>query len=125
MLLKKVFAVALVATAAFSAVPIQCNLNALNPVERKHHAALSEKLRKAAIGKQELADGLVFLLSPKTISLAELADWVDAERRCCPFLDFRLTLEHEDGAIQLALTGGPGVKELLVAEFAKIGGAIQ
>ena len=125
MLLNNVLTVALMAAAAYGASPIVCNLKALSSAERTHHAALSEKLRAAAIDRQELPDGLAFRLSPTSMTLTELADWVDAERRCCPFLDFRITLERESGALQLALTGREGVKEFLLVDFAKVGAATR
>jgi hypothetical protein len=125
MLLNNVLTVALMAAAAFGASPIVCNLKALSPAERTHHAALSEKLRTAALDRRELPDGLAFRLSAASMTLTELADWVDAERRCCPFLEFRITLERESGALQLALTGRDGVKEFLLADFAKAGAATR
>src|SRR5579859_7861962 len=105
MLLNHVFTVVLMAAAASGPSPIACNLKALTPAERAQHAALSEKLRTAAVARQELADGLSFRLNPAVMTLPELAAWVDAERLCCPFLDFRITLEREGGGLQLALTG--------------------
>ncbi len=51
------------------------------------------------------------------ISLPEAAEWIDMERRCCPFL----TLEMEVSGLQsdwwLRLSGPSGVKPLLAAEL--------
>jgi len=120
MFLNNALTVALMAAAAYAASPIVCNLKGLPPAERAHYSALSEKLRAAAVSRQEIPDGLAFHLNPSAMTLVELADWVDAERRCCPFLDFRITLEREGGGLQLALTGRPGVREFLLSEFAKV-----
>ena len=126
MLLNNVLTVALMAAAVWGAQsPIVCNLKALSSGERTHHTALGEKLRVAVLDRRELPDGLAFRLSPTSMSLTELADWVDAERRCCPFLDFRITLERESGAIELALTGRQGVKQFLLADFARVGAATR
>ena len=101
--------------------PLACNLKALTPAERTRHAALGRKLSAAATAKHETADGLVFRLSLGEFSLAELGEWIDGERKCCPFLDFHFSLEREGRTVQLSLAGRAGVKEFLAAEFAKAG----
>jgi hypothetical protein len=120
MFFNNVLTVVLMVAAASGPSPIACNLKALNPAERAHHAALSEKLRAAAVARQELPDGLSFRLNPSAMNLVELAAWVDAERRCCPFLDFQIALERESGGLQLSLTGRQGVKDFLLSDFAKV-----
>jgi hypothetical protein len=53
--------------------------------------------------------------------VVEIAEWVDLEARCCPFLDFGLGVRGKGtGSVALALTGGPGVKEFLKMEFALV-----
>ena len=120
MFYNNVLTVVLMAAAASAPSPIACNLKALTPAERARHAELSEKLRAAAVARQELPDGLSFRLSPAAMNLVELAGWVDAERRCCPFLDFHIALEREGGGLQLSLTGRQGVKDFLLSDFAKV-----
>jgi hypothetical protein len=120
MFFNHVLTVVLMAAAASGPSPIACNLKALNPAERARHEALSEKLRAAAVARQELPDGLSFRLNPSAMTLEEVAAWVAAERRCCPFLDFRILVEREAGGLQLALTGRQGVKEFLLSDFAKV-----
>jgi len=120
MFLNNVLTAVLMAVAASAPSPIACNLKALPPAVRAHHSALSEKLRAAAISRQELPDGIAFNLNPAMMKLVEVADWVDAERRCCPFLDFHITLEREGTGLRLALTGRQGVKEFLRSDFAKV-----
>ena len=50
-------------------------------------------------------------------SLEEIVAWlhqvVEAERKCCRFLRFRVTFEADLGPIELELTGPPGTRELL------------
>ena len=100
--------------------PLFCNTKALSADERKHHTALTQQLFAAVLAKRELPDGLAFRLNPSAVTLTEIADWVDAERKCCPFLDFRISLTRENGALEIALTGRPGVKALLLALFGQI-----
>src|SRR5947209_1527424 len=93
------------AAAASAETPIACNLKALTPAQRARHSELSRKLSAATVEKRELAGGLNFRLSLAEITLPELGEWIDNERKCCPFLDFQVSLECEGGALQLSLTG--------------------
>jgi hypothetical protein len=42
-----------------------------------------------------------------------LAEWIELERRCCPFLEFKIELPAAGASIVLHLSGGEGVKEFL------------
>jgi hypothetical protein len=42
---------------------------------------------------------------------------VDAERQCCRFLQFTVTVEPDDGPVTLDLAGPPGTREFLAAMF--------
>ena len=121
MFTKSLLTVLLFAAAARAETPIACNLKALTPAARARQSALSRKLSAATVEKRELAGGLAFRLSLAAITLPELGEWIDDERKCCPFLDFQLSLECEGGAVELSLTGRSGVKEFLLADFAKVG----
>jgi hypothetical protein len=54
----------------------------------------------------------------KGIALAQLAEWISFERKCCPFFKFEIELEPESGPVWLSLTGRAGVKEFILAAFA-------
>src|ERR1700730_6114066 len=94
-----------------------CNTKALNPAERAHHKQLTDKL--AAERKQivETEKGYEFQFSPASVSLAELAEWVAAEGKCCPFFDFHIDLEREGTLLCLRLTGEEGIKSFIRSEF--------
>ena len=94
-----------------------CNRNALNPTERAHHKQLTDKLLAARTNIVESEKGFEFQFSPSTVSLAELADWVAAEGKCCEFFDFHIDLERRGGLLCLRLTGDEGVKPFIRAEF--------
>jgi len=121
MFTKSLVTVLFLAAAAAAETPIACNLKALTPAERARQSALSRKLSTATVEKRELANGLRFRLSLAEITLPELGEWIDAERKCCPFLDFQISIEREGGAVQLSLTGRAGVKEFLLSDFATVG----
>jgi len=100
---------------------LACNLNAIAPAARPRYHDLSQRLREAVRDQRELADGYLFLLDGGTISLTESAEWIGFERLCCPFLTFRLEIISGREDWSLALTGPPGVKAILEAEFPKTG----
>jgi len=94
-----------------------CNAKALNPSERAHHKLLTEKLIGQRTQIVETEKGYEFQYRPSTISLAELADWVSAESKCCPFFGFHIDLENEGKLLCLRLIGEEGVKPFMRAEF--------
>jgi len=94
-----------------------CNLKALSPSERDRHKKLTEKLIAARSKVIETERGYEFRFSPTTISLAELAEWVGNESKCCPFFDFHIDMEREGSLLGLRLTGDEGIKAFIRAEF--------
>lgn len=94
-----------------------CNIKALTAEERAHHKQLSEKLMAARKAIVETDRGYEFQFGPGDATLAELAEWVVNESKCCPFFDFHIDLENEGKLICLRLTGEEGVKQFIRAEF--------
>jgi hypothetical protein len=94
-----------------------CNVKALDPSERAQHQQLTTKL--IAVRKEivETPRGYEFQFSPANVSIAELADWVTAEAKCCPFFNFHIDLEREGNLVCLGLTGGEGIKAFIRTEF--------
>jgi len=94
-----------------------CNIKALNPEERGRHKQLTDKLIAARREIVETEKGYEFQYSPSNVSLAELASWVAAEGKCCPFFDFHIDLEREGKLLCLRLTGEEGIKPFIRSEF--------
>jgi hypothetical protein len=94
-----------------------CNTKALNPNQRARHKLLTDRLVAQRTQIIETDKGYEFQYSPSTVSLAELAEWVAAESKCCPFFGFHIDLENEGQLLCLRLTGEEGVKAFLRAEF--------
>ncbi|HXZ14356.1 MAG TPA: DinB family protein [Candidatus Sulfotelmatobacter sp.] len=94
-----------------------CNLKAVTPAERAHHGQLTRKLMGAKLETKELTDGYAFRFDAESVSLAELADWVSNEKKCCPFFEFNIQLERDGGALWLKLSGSEGVKPFIRSEF--------
>src|SRR6516162_3958507 len=94
-----------------------CNTRALDPAERASHQKLGEKLMAARKKIVETDKGYEFQFSPADVSLNELAQWVKAEAKCCPFFDFHIDLEEKGQLLCLRLTGEPGIKAFIRSEF--------
>jgi hypothetical protein len=94
-----------------------CNIKTLTPEERARHKQLTEKLLAARKEIVETERGYEFQYSSADVSLAELAKWVAAESKCCPFFDFHIDVEHEGKLVCLRLTGEEGIKAFIRAEF--------
>jgi len=94
-----------------------CNIKALTPEQRARHKQLSEKLMAVTKEIVETEKGYEFQYSPGDVSVAELAEWVVAESKCCPFFDFHIDLEREGKLVCLRLTGEEGIKAFIRTEF--------
>ena len=64
---------------------------------------------------EETATGMRLRLPADALSAILQA--VDAERQCCRFLRFDITVEPDGGPIRLELVGPPGTREFLSALF--------
>ena len=98
-----------------------CDRAALAPAERKRHfEEVTPALKKQVKGLQELEQGYAFEFPLSALPLA--AEWVMREHLCCPFLEITIRIEPEkNGKAWLQITGKPGVKEFVRAEFTLAG----
>ena len=94
-----------------------CNLKALSVKERARHLRLTYEIERARVETVEMANGFAFRFQNGTVSLAELAEWISAERRCCPFFDFEIEQQADDGPLWLKLRGKEGAKAFMRSEF--------
>jgi len=94
-----------------------CNVHAFSASERLRYNELARKLSKSRVEVRELPDGYAFRMLREKLSFAELAEFVSLESRCCPFFDFAMELEHNNGPLWLKLQGSEGVKPFIRAEF--------
>ena len=94
-----------------------CNIKALTPAERARHKQLTEKLISVRKDVVETEKGYEFQYRPADVTLVELAEWVVAEGKCCPFFDFHIDLEREGELLCLRLTGDEGIKAFIRSEF--------
>ena len=97
--------------------PLACRIDVLDGEQRKRHAALLSELAAAATAVEELPDGVSVRFPMRPYLFLRLAEWMDLERACCPFLDFGLAFENRVPTMRLDLRGPDGVKEFLRAEL--------
>jgi hypothetical protein len=100
-------------------IPIACDLDAISASDRPRYNQLRGMLGAAAIGKRELPDGIAIKIATERMTLAQVAEWISHERKCCPFMDFRIDIGSNSGPVWLSLTGRPGVKEFLSQALAR------
>ncbi|MGO9451648.1 MAG: hypothetical protein ACLQDV_11500 [Candidatus Binataceae bacterium] len=96
---------------------IACDLNALTAAERERRRTVMAGVVQTMVGRGELHNGFELRFDPGKVDLATLGEWVALERRCCPFLNFKIEIASSAGGVTLALTGPDGVKDFLRAEM--------
>jgi hypothetical protein len=96
---------------------LACDLTAIPASEREEHLVTAPRLFETAQEVQELPNGFAIRFPGEPGKFMEIAKFIDSERLCCPFFDFSVEVEPNQGPLWLRLTGGEGVKELLRATF--------
>ena len=92
-------------------LPIACTLT---PTElRERRAGLLEGLLVSAEHAEVLPGGYRLRFAPASETLTKIASVIDAERQCCRFLRFQLTVEADLGAFWLDVTGPEGTADFL------------
>ena len=94
-------------------LPIACTLSP--DALRARRAGLLSDLFRRTDGREDLPDGIRLRFAPTDDTLATIARAVEAERHCCRFLRFGITVEPDGGPIFLELTGPPGTREFIGA----------
>jgi hypothetical protein len=96
-----------------SSLPIACNLTSAELQERRR--TVLAKLRDAVVEVKELPDGYSYSFRSDGNRFKELADVIDLERQCCPFLQFSVTVAAGNGPLTLEITGPEGTKDFLLS----------
>jgi hypothetical protein len=94
-------------------LPVVCSLTPEAVQARR--ADLLPGLSRRAVASEPLPNGVRLEFEASSEALQAIASTIDAERQCCRFLRFELTLEPDAGPISLRLTGPPGTAEFLSA----------
>jgi hypothetical protein len=96
-------------------IPIACNLSDSELRERRE--TILNFFRQSPGQSETLAAGLAFSFQPSSEVLTRLAQLLDLERRCCPFLTFRIVVEAGDLPIRLGVTGAAAAKKVIADLF--------
>lgn len=99
-------------------LPIACDPSALTPDQQEYWVKeIVPKLYKAVQEIQELPNGWALRLPSTSEILLLVAEDLNMERLCCPFVNYTLEIEPNHGPFWLRWTGGEGVKEFLRMGF--------
>jgi hypothetical protein len=91
--------------------PIACSLS--DQAFRRREATILFQFKSAVITTEELENGYGFRLPGDSASLAIVADLIQAERECCPFLTFELRAEPKMGPLMVRVSGPAPSKQFL------------
>jgi hypothetical protein len=96
-----------------SELPIVCTLSP-DALRTRRQGLLAELLQQST-GRELMPDGLRLRFEACGETLSSIAKAIEAERHCCRFLRFTLTVEPDEGQFTLALTGPQGTREFVAA----------
>ena len=75
------------------------------------------ELRQEVFGKvnkyEEIPDGYVFYFSDEGDLAMKVADYMLAEKECCPFFNFELAIQAHQKGISWKITGPPEAKDMI------------
>lgn len=91
--------------------PITCSLT--EAALRDRETKLLAQFRSVVVEVEELEDGYVFRLPGEGKWIPLVAELIAAERKCCPFLTFKLAAQPNDGPVIVRVIGPPGAKEFV------------
>src|SRR5437762_1723707 len=96
-------------------LPIACTLT--DDALRARKSGLLGQIAAMATSKVKLTTGYRLEFPATSEALTYITAMIDAERQCCRFLRFTLTVEANLGTIALELSGPEGTREFLEALF--------
>jgi hypothetical protein len=67
------------------------------------------------VERRELPGGYGFPLDGSAIRLSQAAEWMEQERKCCPFLTMELETTGRELDFWIRLSGPEGAEELLAS----------
>ena len=94
-------------------LPVMCTLGPA--ALRARREGLLKNLLTRAAEHHKTADGYRIRFAAGSEILPAVAGAVDAERECCRFLRFHITVEPDGGPVLLDLTGPAGTADFIAA----------
>ena len=96
-------------------IPIACSLTDDELLKRR--SEILQKVAQSLIEVQELQNGFSYRFPVEDSIMQNLMSIINLERKCCPFLNFKLVLEAQSESVFLELTGQAGTKKILKSLF--------
>ena len=94
-------------------LPVACTLT---PEElRRGRERLLPGILARAETHASVEGGFRFRFKSEAVLLPALAAMMEAERRCCRFFHFQVTVDPDEGPVWLEVTGPPGTAAFLAA----------
>ena len=98
-------------------LPIACDRDGLGSGELTRQGDLWRSVLADVEERRELDDGYGYAMRLPVGRLADVAELMGIERRCCGFLKLRLDVEASEPCIWFTLSGPAGTKSVLDAEL--------
>lgn len=95
--------------------PIACDISALSSAERQRYDSLRPRVLQAPDEVQEMPTAFRLRIG-SSVAIADAAEWIEMEHRCCAFLDITLSLRG-DGTTWVEIGGSAAIKAFLKEEF--------
>lgn len=105
-----------------SNVTLACDIT--DPVAFETRKLSVLDLLKGATNTTETADGYTLQFPSDNNWFLALATFIDAERQCCAFFQFDLSVSPNHGPISLTLRGSADVKTFLKQQFIGMDGQV-
>ncbi|MCE3228689.1 MAG: hypothetical protein K0S32_3240 [Bacteroidetes bacterium] len=103
-------------SAAFTpTTELSCKLT--SPELQKRKETVIEDLRKQVLGKKELTNGYAFKFKGNDETIDQLITFIKAERQCCDFFTFNLSVNGNPDELWLEITGAEGAKDFIKTEL--------
>ena len=101
---------------------IACELAALTEAQRHRRETLAELLRASVLEVRDLPSGFAFYLDRRPAIERHVDELIALERLCCSFLTLATRIDVASDRLVLEMTGGPGVRAFIAAQFGVGGG---
>ncbi|MDE3183150.1 MAG: hypothetical protein KGM16_07005 [Bacteroidota bacterium] len=94
---------------------IACKLTSLEL--QKYKTEVITLFKDNILKREELSKGYRYTFSGSDAILDQLIIFIKAERQCCDFLSFNLSIKDDQSSIVLKITGPGGTREFINKEM--------
>jgi len=98
-------------------LPLACQMDSLTESEREIRKRLLSKVVSSLLERKKISNGLLFQIRYTDNVWLAASEFVTLEKRCCPFLNFKLNLISDSSDFTLRIDGQPGTSDFLQEEL--------